>query len=91
MAKARARYIVTGKMTSNGVDLRGQRLILMGDCSWTGSTKSRDGKKLLKRELTSCRFRFEDQKWVRTMKPAQGEVVISKKHMSMFVKEVIDG
>lgn len=88
MARARARYIVTGNMRSNGVDLLGQRLILMGECTWDGKTKNDAGKRFRQRELTSLRFKYEDQRWAKQMKVAQGEVVVDKQHLGMFLELV---
>lgn len=64
MARARQRYIITGNMSFNGHDLRGQVVVDLGECTSSGRLKSASPKPL-KRELTHHLLRFEDRKWLK--------------------------
>ena len=71
MAKARPRHIITGAMSANGVDLRGQEVVEMGPCIWTGQMKKRGEKFPTARELDHVLFRLEDKAFLREHKLLQ--------------------
>jgi len=76
MAKARPRYIVTGRVTFNNATITGQKVVELGTCNSHGDTKTADGKKIPAKQLTHRKFRIEDKVWVR-----ENHI----KHMSEFV------
>lgn len=49
-------------MSANGVSLKGVILIDLGPCGYSGTTKTKDGKKLPKSDLVFRKFRMEDPK-----------------------------
>ena len=62
MAKKRDRYTVTGNMAVNGQSLKGVVLVDSGPCGFGGHTTAKDGSKLLKKDLSFRKFKFEDPK-----------------------------
>lgn len=67
MAKKRDRYLVTGNIRLNDVDIRGVILVYIGPCGYAGVTKQKDGSKLLKNDLKYSKFKFEDPKVVKDL------------------------
>lgn len=55
------RYIVTGAMSINDVDLRGVVLMQLGECTWDGSKRSK-GSKMAKAQFDHYLYKFEDMK-----------------------------
>lgn len=81
---------MTGRLRSNDVDLRGQRVILMGECSVFGNTKAADGKKIPAKQLLAYRLRLEDQRWLRTSGAIREDIIIEKKYFNTFFEEATD-
>jgi len=86
LARARQRYVITGNYRFNDTDLRGQRVVRLGECNWHGD------KSKYKREMTHWLVRFEDKKWLRgTNIPVELLQLDKKAEGKLYVKaEVYD-
>jgi len=87
MANKRDRYVISGRMSANGKDLRGIVVVDLGPCGASGGTTNRDGKKLLKRDLTHKKFKFEDPKSGRELGLPKDlcEFYLRPEHVSVFL------
>jgi hypothetical protein len=93
MAKRRERYVVTGNLSANGKSLKGVVMVDLGICGASGLTTTRDGKKLLKGDLTHRKFKIADPKvgrdlglpkslWEYTFLPAHVSIFLTKQEES---------
>lgn len=76
-SRARTRYIITGNMSFNGHDLRGQVVVDLGECTQGGRLKTATPKPY-KRELTHHLLRFEDKKWLKAHGIPTATLTVSK-------------
>jgi hypothetical protein len=63
--RARQRFVIKASMNINDVSARGQHVVALGPCGYSGQTKTPDGKKLLKTDASYFKFRIEDKRWVK--------------------------
>lgn len=84
MARARQRYVITGNMSFNGHDLRGQKVVRLGECNWCGRPSK------YKRELTHWNVRFEDKKWLKTTSIPTDTIQLDKKSEGKFYVKAED-
>lgn len=68
MPPRRQRAVATGNISFNGVSLKGQTIIILGECGFGGITKTKAGKPLKKKSLDSVFIRFEDKNWIKQNK-----------------------
>lgn len=87
MAKPRDRYIISGNMSTNGKSLKDITVVDMGLCSSSGTTKTKDGKKLSKNDLTHRKFKFENLKLGKELGLSKSlmEFTLSPEHMAVFL------
>lgn len=81
-------YTAKNNMTFNDKNVGGQELALVGPCTFSGQTKSQDGKRIPKNDLTHVKLKFTDKKWLKDngLIPFL-EYVCKKDHLSVFFCE----
>ena len=91
MAKARKRYIVTGRVSFNDVDMRGQVYQLVGMCNDRGEMKRPNGKPIFKKYRTHYLLQVNDKKDLREKKLSINSwfrIVVSEWSLNRFYEEV---
>lgn len=73
--------MVTGNFKVNGIDLRGQVLMDMGQCTGSGNKATQ------KRDKTHRKFKFEQLKEARSIGVPKDfyELIIAEDHVSFFL------
>lgn len=85
MARApRKRYEILHNYRVNGTSLEGVRVILIGECTFSGNLKRPDGKALRKSDKTHYLLRFEDKKTPKELGVPKGDWAFSKTHFDRY-------
>ena len=91
MASPRKRYVVTGNVSINDVNMKGQVYQLVGMCDSSGGLKRPDGKPIFKKYRTHYLLQVNDKKDLRDKGlkvDSWFRIVVNPEDITRFYKEV---